>query len=166
LYARQLPGRSRLDARGYRALHRELLAACRDMAATGSTGNRAYYEDLCYLAEPWLTPWVLQQTDREVLLDLLERCERAHQQLSTSRFARVMRWLVGISVFLACASLTALLVVYLQGRWGSLLDKLDDNWRLLVLSANRLTSVEWLVITGGMMLAFAVAVVWRTGWRR
>jgi hypothetical protein len=166
LFARQLPGRSRVDALSYRALHQELLAACRTMAAAGPNGDRAYFEDLGYLAQPWLTTWVLQQTDRAILLNLLQSCERARETLAARRFAALGRWLVWISVLTASALVTALLVVYLQGHWTTLLHGIDDHWRLFVLIARRLTNLEVILVTAGVMIVLAMVIVWRTGWRR
>src|SRR4051812_23375629 len=79
-YGRQRRAVTAADAREYRALHRELVAACVAAAAAGGPGCELYRR-LEELARPWLSVRVLERTDDELLLDLLARCRQAEQQL-------------------------------------------------------------------------------------
>ena len=165
-YARRLPRRGWIDPRSYRLLHQDLLAACRALADQNTNGQAVFFEDLCYLAEPWMTLWVLQQTDREILLDLLHRCRAAHHKMGGRRFSRLMRplfWIVGLTI---CAVSAGIAVWLIQPQWMPIADWLDDQWRMMMFGAKRLDNWQWLLVIGALGIAAAMFAVSRTASRR
>jgi hypothetical protein len=166
LYARRRAGRGRIDPRDYRALHQELLAACRTLASDKKNGQASFYEDLRYLAQPWLTPWVFQHTDREILLDLLERCQAAYKKLGGRRFDQLKQLLLRFGLISTLAATVALLVWQVQPRWLPLSDWFDDQWRSLVLGAKGLPGWEWLLVLGVLGIVAGMFAVSRTGAKR
>jgi hypothetical protein len=81
LFARQGHGPARIDLREYQALHRDLLEAARGLAETSHGAEKTGYEQLERLILPWLTPEVMVQTDREILLDLLSQGRQLEREL-------------------------------------------------------------------------------------
>jgi hypothetical protein len=166
LYARQLPREGRVDPRSYRELHQELLATCKTLADNNKNGGAGLVEDLRYLAQPWLTLWVLQQTDREILLDLLNRCQAAHHQLGGRPLAwlkRPLRWCAGFTI---CAATAGIAVWLIQPRWVPIAEWLDDQWRMMSFSARHRASWEWILLIGVLGIVAAMFAVSRTAGRR
>ena len=75
----------RVDEAGYRALHGQLLAACRASAAADapkrSLGTRLFFRRLETMIEPWLAPRAFEAADPATLLSLLESCRAVEQEL-------------------------------------------------------------------------------------
>jgi hypothetical protein len=167
LYARRLPRSGRVNAATYRALHQDLVATCEKLAVASPNGQRPFYESLRDLAGPWLTTWTLQQSDQELLLDLLARCQQAERQLGgIDWFRSIIRPLATWLAFLVGAVISALVVWYTQPLWGSAMDKLDDSYRQFILSAKRFGALDWVLLAGTVGIVIAMFVVSRTGWRR
>src|SRR5438445_314766 len=80
-FARRRRARRRLTPREYGTFHHELVQLCRALAEGAVGAERVRYEGLEALAQPWLALRALEQADREVLFDLLQRCLRAEQEL-------------------------------------------------------------------------------------
>src|SRR5262249_44383063 len=76
-YARRRRGYSALDPQEYQRLHKDLLAACTSLNGASAGSQHDFYRGLANLVRPWLTLRVLEQADREILLDLLARCWEA-----------------------------------------------------------------------------------------
>src|SRR5262245_14730724 len=91
LFARRRGARRRIDRREYESLHAELLATCRALATDGEETERRFYEDLEMLAQPWLSPYILEQADREILFDLFHRCFEIGRQLGCWTWADALR---------------------------------------------------------------------------
>ena len=72
----------RIQPDGYRSLHGELIRACRSRVETADEVKRPFYERLVALAQPWLTSRLLEQSDREILFDLLICCREAELELN------------------------------------------------------------------------------------
>jgi hypothetical protein len=166
LYARQRPRRGRVSFQGYRLLHGELLATCRALAKQSGNAHADFYEDLRFLAQPWLTLWVLQQTDKEILLNLLGQCENAYCKLGGSKWTRWQRPLIVSALVVVCAVGAGLVVWQVQPQWLLVADWLDDQRRWLLLSAKRVASWEWLLLFGALGIIVAMFAVSRAGWRR
>jgi hypothetical protein len=93
LFARRRAARHRVDPGEYHRLHREVLETCERLAGSAEGDSRALGEGLAGLARPWLTPWVLDRADREILFDLLQRCRQAEEKLGGRPRARAAwRW--------------------------------------------------------------------------
>src|SRR5262245_46103072 len=82
LFARRRRGRRQVGWQEYRALHEDLLRLCRSLAeAQADEAAARPYRHLESIVQPWLTPWALEQADRDVLYDLLPRCWRVGSEL-------------------------------------------------------------------------------------
>src|SRR5689334_16840465 len=81
LFARRRPSRHRVDPGSFAALRGELVAAGRSLAASGDETERAVAEHVESLVVPFLSTRVLEQTDGEVLYDLLTRCKEFERVL-------------------------------------------------------------------------------------
>src|SRR5262249_55744930 len=64
---------------------------CQALAETADESRRPFYRDLQELVRPWLTPLVLQLTDRAILADLLDRCQQVGRQLGGGGWGAVAR---------------------------------------------------------------------------
>ena len=131
-FALRRPARWRVRPREYEALQAALVSACREPAGA-DPDRREYYEGLAALVSPWLTTRVLEQTDRSLLLDLADRCQRVDRELNGDDWGRVIRtWggrlLAGVGVicFLAVG-------IPLAGDWiGGWLEDVRRSVRLAV----------------------------------
>ncbi len=85
IFARRRPARRRVDSRVYAALRHDLIAACRSLAEADEE-RRPYYTALEDTVRPWLSPRVLERTDREILFTLLLRCRELERELSGKRW--------------------------------------------------------------------------------
>src|SRR6185312_8980281 len=69
-------GSRRVSAAAYQTLHTELVDLCRAQAEAAEGPQRAAFERLQGIVEPWLTPDNLAAADRETLASLLQTCKR------------------------------------------------------------------------------------------
>jgi hypothetical protein len=85
----------------YCRLHSALLKALHDHAEEADTGQKEFYLELASWVQPWLTVDALVQTDRQILGDLVRRCERAGEKMGR-RPPRPLpwRWLIGLTFVL------------------------------------------------------------------
>src|SRR4051794_3954084 len=116
LQARRGRGAHVVDSQEYQTLHRELVAACVAAGGAAEGTQREFYQRLEDLVRPWLTARVLEQTDREILTDLLVRCRQADQELNPhSRSRAVLRWPVAAFSLLGAVAAVILLGWTAQG---------------------------------------------------
>jgi hypothetical protein len=156
LFARRDRRRHSVDPAVYYILHHDLVTACQALAATGDGVARTYYENLETLARPWFTCRVLEQADREILLDLLLRCQAIQHELVGERWADVVRrWAWRTAVVTALCLLPAVLV------WGAewVGPTLAGWWRSSRLTLQHLTHTQRLVIGGVVTLLIAAFVL-------
>jgi hypothetical protein len=154
-----------MDPEAYQALHRELVAACRALGGPAEGTKREFYQRLEELARPWLTARVLEQADREILLDLLARCRQAEQELQPPPRPRaVLRWaLAAVALFLAVAVVIRL--VWTPDRiWSPAQEWVRGRWAALMLPA-QVTGDAWWFIPGALAILVGMVVVWRSGRR-
>jgi hypothetical protein len=137
-------GRRRLRASEYRPLHQGLLRVCRSLAAQTEGPARGVYEELESIAQPWLTPWVLEQADREILFDLVERCRRAGRQLGGPPWGYLARACVRPGLALAAAAAGLVLLAWAGDRVGGpLLEHVKDAARALRWAARQARDPSW-----------------------
>jgi hypothetical protein len=96
---------ARLSEEAYRTLHTQLLGVCREQAEAAEGAQRAAFERLVAIAEPWLTPQSLATADRDTLTDLLRRCKQVEQELGVG--GGVLGW--GWAALLAALAVAAFL---------------------------------------------------------
>jgi hypothetical protein len=83
MFASRHPARLKLSAQEYQKLREELITLCDSLAnSTDDRRREAYYRELEGLVRPFLTPRALSQTDYEILLDVLARCQRIERELT------------------------------------------------------------------------------------
>ena len=70
-----------VNKQSYDKLYRTLIAACRGRAAKAQGPRREFYRRLTDLVIPWMTPMVLESTDREILFSVLSYCRQFEQEL-------------------------------------------------------------------------------------
>ena len=135
-FARKKRGRHRLSGPAYDALHQDLLHVCRSLADAADERGRSFYKGLESLAQPWLSPSVLEKADHEVLFDLLERCRQAERELN----ARPRAYLAPLCAWLTLALAAAVV-------WFALLDWVGDRgWDPLYKQANQeLRALRWAI---------------------
>lgn len=163
LFARRKPARNRVDPKAYVALHRELIQHCRAMAASANKVDVVFYRYLEDLAQPWLDPAVLDRADRDILFDLLIRCQHVEEQLGGRSWIRVLRaW--GTPVFLGASFLAIMLLC--MGRFSVVLSTMlnrarswsDDLYIRVIYS----TDMERLFVVGLVLIMVTIYVVSRT----
>src|SRR3954469_7173177 len=92
LFARRRVSRKRVDPQAYLVLHRELMSNCRSLAASTNDVEATFYRYLEELVQPWLNLDVFAWDERDILFDLLIRCQQPETQLrgrSSTRSALV-----------------------------------------------------------------------------
>jgi hypothetical protein len=160
-FAHRRVARLRVDAEGYRKLHRELLRGCRSLAGRAGEPGRAFFEGLEDLVRPWLHPRVLEQADREILFDLLARCQEATREL-TGRNPGRRRWVwraLGIGALL----LGLVGVAWAVDRFGMGVAARGGEWSHMVsLALRRSIDVPHLAIAGILAIPVAVYLVWHS----
>jgi hypothetical protein len=163
LFASRRPGRRRVETQEYRILHKELMERCRALVASTNEVDRAFYRYLEDLAQPWLSLAVLAKADREIVIDLLERCRQVDHQLGGRSWARsVPPWvqpalLAGIVIF------SLLLVLFMIQRLGfpavqRIQNFLDDLWIAIRWSSD----LERLTFVGVVLLVMSFFAISRT----
>jgi hypothetical protein len=154
LYARGFRG----DPRKYAAAHGQLLQYCRETAQEAGDEQKPFYEDLEQIVRPWINTEALIQADKEILVEMLQRCRKAERELGGRSWLKARRrWVRPLLRLLAGAAGLAGLV------WAAV------RWRLLLLSTfkgaryqitvglDRLgTSERWMV---GGTIAIIVAMI-------
>jgi hypothetical protein len=81
LFARHRRARKHVDVRAYIELRRDLIERCQRLAVKANEVEAPFYRYLQDLARPWLDPGVLGRAEREILFDLLVRCQHVRDQL-------------------------------------------------------------------------------------
>ncbi len=162
LFARRRRGRRRVDPRAYQAVHGELLAACRALAASCEGEQRARCQRLEEMVRPWMSCRVLELAEAEILLDLLARCRQAEREWGLrTRADAARRWLgPGLALLAALAAagfLAATANWLLLPAWGWLKDWLHVTW----LGVKRSSDLELLGVGGVLVVLVAIYVVSR-----
>jgi hypothetical protein len=90
-------GPARVNSETYRAVHTNLLLACRAAAEAAVTlERRAFYQELVSIVQPWLTLQTFARTESEMLRSLLERCRQAELELNEGKVPWTIRQFVGL----------------------------------------------------------------------
>jgi len=163
LFARRKAARKRVDPKAYVALHRELILHCRALAASGNEVEAVFYRYLEDLARPWLDPAVLDRADRDILFDLLIRCQQVEEQLRGRSWNRVLRtW--GVPLFLGAFFFAIMLLC--MGRFSVVLSTILNGTRSwsdeLYFHVIHSTDAERLFVAGLVLTMVTIYVVSRT----
>jgi serine/threonine protein kinase len=92
------------DPKAFRTVRNQLLATLRARASDAPETERGFYLSMEQLVSPWVSVYSLAREDREILQDLLARCQHVDWILE-SRSARrgAVGWLFVVSIVLAVA---------------------------------------------------------------
>jgi hypothetical protein len=155
-----------VDPDGYRALCRDLLAACRARADAEMGAGREPYVQMEGLVAPWVSVASLEQADAEILSHLLALGRHLSRQVGGRRWG--IRLGRGLAWFLVLALLAAGATFVLQGTCGDLSPLL--RWGVgQALEARSLllhSGYEpWLFVGAAVLTVLAIYVVSRTARR-
>jgi hypothetical protein len=163
LFARRRSTRGVVTPHEYQALHRDLIAVCRALAGTAEESKREFYQELENLVQPWLALHVLEQTPREILFNLLARCQLVEQVLGCRTWVNTLRrWALPLCALLAVGAGITLLVrnpdqvVYPVLDWGR------DYWRVVCFALRRSSAFQQWAAAGIIAIAIAVFLMTRT----
>jgi serine/threonine protein kinase len=120
-----------LNETQYRELHRALLAACRHGVATSEGPDKARYQRIESLVEPWLSLDVLSKTDAETLASLDRRCRPISAELGMRRETRSIMAAVAVAAFLFAIGLGLMLMPRLGRIAGNFSFTSNGLWRFL-----------------------------------
>jgi serine/threonine protein kinase len=65
----------------YEKLHKNLVAVCHGHAVKAQGPRQEFYRRLTEFVVPWMTPAILESTDREILFSVLSYCHQFEQEL-------------------------------------------------------------------------------------
>jgi hypothetical protein len=154
LYARGNRG----DPRKYVVAHGHLLRCCREMVEGCGEEKKIFYEGIEQVVRPWLSVEALIQADREILVEILQRCRRVERDLGGRHLLKVnRRWLKPVLMVLVGA-LSLAVLVWATVRWHLLLQSTFKGARYqITVGIDRLgVSERWMV---GGTLAIIVAMI-------
>jgi serine/threonine protein kinase len=103
-FATSRKSRRAIDQRAFTSLRNQLLATLQMLAAEAPEVERGFYRSLEQLVLPWVSALSLAREDREILRDLLTRCQHAEWILEYHSPVHPGGWLPAVSVVLAAAS--------------------------------------------------------------
>ena len=159
VYARGL----RDDPQKYAAVHGQLLQYCREMAQEAGGQQKAFYEDVEQVVRPWINAQALIQADKEILIEMLQRCRMAERVLSGQSLLKVnRRWLKPILMVLA-GGLSLAVLAWATVRWWLLLKGTFKGARFQITWAlDRLGTAERWMIGGSIAIIVAMFLLSRT----
>jgi hypothetical protein len=163
LFARRRAGRKQVDPRTYATEHRELLEKCRALAASANDVDAAFYRYLEDLAQPWFEPATLARGDRDILYDLLLRCQHVETQLGGRSW---LRWLRSPRAFVPAAALTFAIMLLWMGKSFVLLRAVFDAVRgwtdSLAYSITHSSDQTRLIVVACILIAVSMYTASRT----
>jgi hypothetical protein len=152
--------RHRLGPAEYEELYQELLAACQAPADADASEKQTYVRGLEEFVRPWMTLRVLEQADRDILLDLAARCRRIDLELNGRDWRAAARaWLWPAVVGLASAFLIAVAIYAVSGMSRPLNDWFDDEWRTARIVIQEATTVQRIMAIGVIALPLTAYLV-------
>ena len=159
-FARRTPRRRDLVEADYAALHRGLLAECRQAADSASVEPERY-ERMHALAAPWLSTIQLEEASPVLLTDLLRQCGevrrppgRAWRPRAADGGARTA-WLVLLGLVVMLLALAGAFVLDLAG-------VAQGGWFWLRRNLAEVSFEQWLVMGGLAAVLLVSLLVMRT----
>ena len=163
LFASQRPARRRVDPEAYGMLQKELVTTCRSLAAAANETDGAFYRYLEDLVQPWLSPLVLGQADREILCDLVIRCRQADRELVGRSWSPRLPLAVLLTIFVSFFAFRWMLDWGITARAAStvlsgLRSVSDDVW----FAVKRSSEFQRLSFVAVVLVAISIMIVSRT----
>ncbi len=148
----------------YHALQGKLLEYAHQNAATADSAGFPLLAAVEDMVAPWVTLEALSRADREILLDLLGRCEEVQWLLEGRRRRRSTRSLVIMAFGAAAVLLGAALVLGPQGLWPAAADLV--RWPQRFVADVKDWSVERKLILVGAVISVMLIVLLRSSAKR
>jgi hypothetical protein len=148
-----------IDESSFAELYHSLTQSCHDAAKAAVGQERAFYESLESLVNPWVSLSILTRTDPAVVRELLARCRAAEDRM-TGRRRQSLVTRVMLFGGLAAGAL-AILAVGLD--WG-VRSFSGELWRAVLATVDRwqaMQSLERFAILGVGILLLALPVLAR-----
>jgi hypothetical protein len=141
-------------------MHGQLLASC--LARAAEEEGRDYFKRLLELARPWLARRILEQADRDILLDLYCQCQRIDRDLNGRDWHETARGAAPSAAFLVVVLvLTVLLVAGKDWVWDPLVNWAWNGWRVLMLAFSQSPLPRQLIVVSVIGIVIAVWVLSR-----
>jgi hypothetical protein len=153
----------RVDPRRYAALHGELLQRCRALAEEAEEEQKTVYKSVEKLLQPWRNTEAFTQANRDILVEVLQRCRQAECELGGRPGLKVRRrWLRPALATLAGGTVLGVLV-WLTVRWWLPLRSLAKGTRFEIsMALNRLGAGERWMLAGVIAIVIAMVLLSRT----
>jgi hypothetical protein len=158
-YARGL----RADPRKYAAAHGQLLQYCRKMAQTSGEEQKIFYEEVEQVVRPWINVQALIQADKELLVEMLQRCRKAEYELGGGPWLKArLHWRRPVLMVLA-GGVSLAILAWATMRWWLLLKSTFKGARLqITLALDRLGVIERWMVGGTIAIIVAMFLLSRT----
>jgi len=153
----------RSDSRKYAVLYGEVVRRCRALAAASGEEHKALYEDVEKLLQPWLTSEALTRAEKDILIEVSQRCRQAERSLDGRLWLRVgRRWVRPVLRILFIGTVGGLLG-WAWHQWGTLLHNTFKGARFeITMALGRLGIGERWILGGAIVIAIAILVLSRT----
>ena len=166
LFARRRVARRRVDPQVFVALHRELIKNCRALAASANDVDAVFYRYLEELVQPWLNVDTLVHADRDILFDLLLRCQQVEEELQgRSSMRSILSSAAPFFVSGMCFAAVLLCIRTMSFSYATLLYRArgwtDEFW----FDVAHVSGLEWLGFVGCALIGVSVYLVSRPAHR-
>jgi hypothetical protein len=148
----------------YHKLHGELLEYARRHAATADAAGLELLRAVEEMVAPWVSPEALSRADREILLQLLGRCEEVKELLEGGRGRRSTRRRAMVALGAAVVLFGLVLMMGSQDFWPAAAGVL--RWPQRFVADVRDWSVERKLILVGGVISVLLIVMLRSSGRR
>jgi hypothetical protein len=153
----------RSDPGKYAVLYGEVVRRCRGLAAAAGEEHKALYEDVEKLLQPWLTSEALTRAEKDILIEVSQRCRQAERSLDGRPWLRAgRRWARPVLKTLFIGALAGVLG-WAWHQWGQLLQSTYKGARFeITMALGRLGVGERWILGGAIVIAIAILVLSRT----
>ena len=152
----------RSDSRKYAILYGDVVRRCRGLAAAAGEEHKALYEDVEKLLQPWLTSEALTRAEKDILIEVSQRCRQAERSLDGRPWLRMgRRWVRPILRTLFIGAVAGVLG-WVGHQWGLLLQSTYKGARFEIsMAIGRLGLGERWILGGAIVIAVAILVLSR-----
>jgi hypothetical protein len=151
--------RLRIRPETYKALHERLVEACRSQAGAAEPGTWRFFWKLGEMIRPWVTLESLAMANREILYDLLARCQHAQRECE----GRSWQFAPGGRVLPILLVLGVVVVGWLVDRFVyPFWDRLDSWMNEVWFTVNQTLDLQWWVVGGAILALLLMFLVSRS----